>query len=418
LSLANQIFLPGAAPFDPAIIAVLFVVVWIAPSIVPFLSDYTWWLRAGAVLVSAAALAALLPHAPSTQQVPFAIAILFLLLWIGPGFVPVLEDYVWWIRGGVLIVAVIAMAVFLPYARRSLIAAIPTLFLIIAISFFLMRVAPGGPFNLERPLDPTVMENLNRTFHLNEPLWKQFTLYLGNLVTGDLGPSFIYRDFSVNELFANGLPVSLQVGGAALALALLLGTTLGSIAALNQNGFVDYGVVTLATFGLTIPTFVTAPLLSLIFGVWLGWLPAGGWGGGALENMILPVVTLMLPQLAIVTRLTRGSMIEALRSNHVRTARAYGLNHWSVVAKHALRSAVLPVISYSGPAAAALLTGSVVVETIFGIPGIGRYFVQSALNRDYTVVMGTVVVVAVFIIIFNLIVDLLYAVVDPRVRYQ
>ena len=306
----------------------------------------------------------------------------------------------------------------LRYVGRSLIGAIPTLFLIIAISFFLMRVAPGGPFHLERPLDPTVMENLNRTFHLDKPIWQQFGLYLTNLVSGDLGPSFVYRDYSVNELFASGLPVSLQLGASALIVALLLGTTLGSVAALNQNNAIDYGVVTLATFGLTIPTFVTAPLLSLVFGVWLGWLPAGGWGGGAIENKLLPIITLALPQLAIVTRLTRGSMIEAMRSNHVRTARAYGLGRWSVVAKHALRSAVLPVISYSGPAAAALLTGSVVVETIFGIPGIGRYFVQSALNRDYTVVMGTVVVVAVFIVLFNLIVDLLYAVVDPRVRYD
>jgi oligopeptide transport system permease protein len=262
------------------------------------------------------------------------------------------------------------------------------------------------------------MENLNRTFNLDKPLWQQFGLYLGNLATGDLGPSFVYRDYSVNELFKSGLPVSIQLGGAALALALLMGTALGSVAALNQNTGVDYGVVGLATFGLTIPTFVTAPILSLVFGVWLGWLPAGGWGDGALENKILPVATLALPQLAIITRLTRGSMIEALRSNHVRTARAYGLNHWSVVVKHALRSAVLPVISYSGPAAAALLTGSVVVETIFGIPGIGRYFVLAALNRDYTLVMGTVVVVAVFVILFNLIVDLLYAVVDPRVRYD
>jgi oligopeptide transport system permease protein len=306
----------------------------------------------------------------------------------------------------------------LRYVGRSVVGAVPTLFLIIAISFFLIRVAPGGPFHLERPLDPTVMRNLNRTFNLDKPLWQQFGLYLKNLATGDLGPSFVYRDFSVNELFVSGLPVSIQIGTSALVLALLLGTTLGSIAALNQNSAIDYGVVGLATFGITIPTFVTAPLLSLIFGVWLGWLPAGGWGNGAIANKILPVTTLALPQIAIITRLTRGSMIEALRSNHVLTARAYGLGRWSVVVRHALRSAILPVLSYSGPAAAALLTGSVVVETIFGIPGIGRYFVQAALNRDYTLVMGTVVVVAVFIVLFNLIVDLLYAVVDPRVRYD
>jgi oligopeptide transport system permease protein len=263
-----------------------------------------------------------------------------------------------------------------------------------------------------------VLANLERAFHLDRPLWHQFGLYLKNLAGGNLGPSFVYRDFTVNELFAAGLPVSMKVGGSALVLALFVGTLFGTVAALRQNSGIDYGVVALATFGITIPTFVTAPIFSLVFGVWLGWLPAGGWNGGALPNMVLPVVTLALPQIAIITRLTRGSMIEALRSNHVRTARAYGLSAWSIVVKHALRSAILPVLSYSGPAAAALLTGSVVVETIFGIPGIGRYFVQAALNRDYTLVMGTVVVIAVFIILFNLIVDLLYAVVDPRVRYD
>jgi oligopeptide transport system permease protein len=306
----------------------------------------------------------------------------------------------------------------LRFAVRRLTIAVPTLFIIVTLAFFLIRVAPGGPFNLERPLEAKVMENLNRIFHLDEPLWKQYLYYLGNLVQGDFGPSFVYRDFSVKELFDNGLPVSIQLGTSALLLALAVGTLLGSIAALRQNSSTDYGVVGLATLGITIPTFVIAPVLSLVFGVWLGWLPAGGWGNGAIANKILPIVTLALPQLAIVTRLTRGSMIEALRSNHVRTARAYGLSVRSVVVRHALRSAILPVVSYAGPAAAALLTGSVVVETIFGIPGIGRYFVQAALNRDYTLVMGTVIVIAIFIIIFNLIVDLLYAVIDPRVRLE
>lgn len=306
----------------------------------------------------------------------------------------------------------------LRYVVRRLAIAVPTLFVIVTLAFFLIRVAPGGPFNLERPLEAKVMENLNSIYHLDDPLWKQYLFYLGNLLRGDFGPSFIYRDFSVSELFANGLPVSVQLGASALILALGVGTLLGSVAALRQNSPTDYGVVGTATLGITIPTFVIAPLLSLVFGVWLGWLPAGGWGDGAIANKILPIVTLALPQLAIVTRLTRGSMIEALRSNHVRTARAYGLSVKSVVIKHALRSAILPVVSYAGPAAAALLTGSVVVETIFGIPGIGRYFVQAALNRDYTLVMGTVIVIAIFIIVFNLVVDLLYAVIDPRVRFD
>ncbi|CAN0654507.1 oligopeptide ABC transporter permease OppB [Nitratireductor aquimarinus] len=304
----------------------------------------------------------------------------------------------------------------LGYAVRRLLGAIPTLFLIVTFAFFLMRVAPGGPFDRERTLEAKVLENLNRVFHLDKPLWEQYFYYLGNLARGDLGPSFIYRDFSVQQLIGNGLPVSIQLGGMALLVALLIGSVLGSIAALRQNSWVDYSVIAVATFGITVPNFVVAPLLSLIFGVWLSLLPAGGWSSP--ESMVLPVITLALPQVAIIARLIRGSMIEALRSDHVRTARAYGLPTRMIVVVHALRAACLPVISYLGPAAAALLTGSVVVETIFGLPGIGRYFVQGALNRDYTLVMGTVIIIAVFVVVFNLIVDLLYAALDPRVRYD
>ena len=306
----------------------------------------------------------------------------------------------------------------LSYALRRLIGAIPTLFIIVTVAFFLIRVAPGGPFHLERPLDPQVMENLLRVYHLDKPLWQQYLLYLGNLLEGDLGPSFIYRDFSVGELLTNGLPVSMQLGGAALLLAFALGTALGSLAALYQNRPGDYGVMAAAMIGITIPNFVMAPVLTLIFALYLDWLPAGGWGEGALANKLLPVFTLALPQIAVIARLTRGSMIEALRSNHVRTARAYGLPGHVVVAVHALRGALLPVVSYLGPAAAALITGSVVIETIFGIPGVGRYFVQGALNRDYTLVMGTVVMIAAFVVVFNLIVDLVYGLLDPRVRYD
>ncbi|MAW86848.1 MAG: oligopeptide ABC transporter permease OppB [Phyllobacteriaceae bacterium] len=304
----------------------------------------------------------------------------------------------------------------LGYAVRRLLGAIPTLFLIITFAFFLMRVAPGGPFDRERTLEAKVLENLNRVFHLDKPVWEQYLYYLGNLARGDLGPSFIYRDFSVQQLLGNGLPVSIQLGGMALLVALLIGSVLGTIAALRQNSWVDYSVIAVATFGITVPNFVVAPLLSLIFGVWLSLLPAGGWNSP--ESMVLPVITLALPQVAIIARLIRGSMIEALRSDHVRTARAYGLPQRMIVIVHALRAACLPVISYLGPAAAALLTGSVVVETIFGLPGIGRYFVQGALNRDYTLVMGTVIIIAVFVVVFNLIVDLLYAALDPRVRYD
>ena len=306
----------------------------------------------------------------------------------------------------------------LRYVIRRLLTAIPTLFLIVTISFFLMRVAPGGPFNQERGLNPTVKANLERVYHLDDPVWKQYLSYLNDLLRLDFGPSYNLPDFTVAELFAEALPKSMELGAWALLVALAVGGALGIVAALNQNKGEDYAVIAAATVGSTVPTFVIAPLYQLVFGLMLFWVPVGGWGGGSIANKIGPIVTLALPQIAIVARLTRGSMIEALRSNHVRTARALGLSSWTIVVKHALRSAVLPVISYAGPAAAALLTGSVVVETIFAIPGVGRYFVEGALNRDYTLVMGTVVVVAVFIIAFNLIVDLLYAVVDPRVRYD
>ncbi|MEM7319140.1 MAG: oligopeptide ABC transporter permease OppB [Pseudomonadota bacterium] len=304
----------------------------------------------------------------------------------------------------------------LSYALRRLLSAIPTLFIIVTAAFFMMRVAPGGPFDQERTLEATVMANLNATFGLDKPLWQQYGIYLGNLFQGDMGPSFIYRDKRVHEILGEGLPISMQLGASALFLALVIGATLGSLAALKQNTRTDFGVIAVATFGITVPNFVVAPVLSLIFALMLSWLPAQGWGSW--NQMILPVIALALPQIAVVTRLIRGAMIEALRSDHVRTARAYGLPTRMVVVKHALRAAILPAVSYLGPAAAALLTGSIVVEQVFNLPGIGRYFVIGALNRDYTLVMGTVVIVALFVVIFNLIVDLLYAVLDPRVRYD
>jgi oligopeptide transport system permease protein len=304
------------------------------------------------------------------------------------------------------------------YVFRRLLTAIPTLFVIVTLAFFLMRIAPGGPFNQERGLSPEIKANLEAQFGLNDTLWQQYLNYLGNLLHGNFGPSYNLPDFTVGELFAKGLPISAQLGASALILALLVGCTLGIIAALRQNRAADYGVIALAAAGSTVPTFVTAPIIQLVFGLSWGLLPIGGWGDGALINKIGPVITLALPQIAIVARLMRGSMIESLRSHHIRTARALGLSDWSVVVKHALRGGILPIISYAGPAAAALLTGSIIVETIFAIPGVGRYFVDAALNRDYTLVMGTVVVIALFTILFNLIVDVLYAIVDPRVRYD
>ncbi len=280
------------------------------------------------------------------------------------------------------------------YVMRRLLTAIPTMFVIVTVAFFLIRVAPGGPFNQERGLQPAIKANLEAQFGLDDPLWLQYFNYMNNLLHGNFGPSYNLPDFTVGELFANGLPVSIQLGSMALVLALLLGGTLGVIAALNQNRIADYAVIATATAGSTIPTFVIAPLIQLVFGLTWMLLPIGGWGNGALVNKIGPVLTLALPQIAIVARLMRGSMIEALRAHHIRTARALGLSDWSVVVKHALRGAVLPIVSYAGPAAAGLLTGSIIVETIFAVPGVGRYFVDAALNRDYTLVMGTVVVIA------------------------
>jgi oligopeptide transport system permease protein len=305
----------------------------------------------------------------------------------------------------------------LSFISRRFLSAIPTLFIIITISFFLIRLAPGGPFDLERPLEAKVMENLNRIYQLDKPLIEQYWLYLAAVMRGDFGPSFILRDFSVAELFARGLPISMTLGALALSFAIIVGGTLGSIAALRQNSTIDYFVTGMGALGLTIPNFVVAPIFQIVFGLALAWLPVAGWADGNLRNLIMPVLVLSLPQIAVVARMTRAAMIENLRSNHIRTLRSLGLPT-RVVLAHALRGAALPVVSYLGPAAAALLTGSVVVETIFGLPGIGRYFVEGALNRDYTLVMGTVVVVAVFVLLFNLVVDILYALIDPRIRYE
>ncbi len=304
----------------------------------------------------------------------------------------------------------------LNYAIKRIFTIIPTLFAIITLTFFLMRIAPGGPFDEERPLAPSVLENIRASYGLDKPLIEQYFTYMGNLLQGDLGPSFVYRDKRVHEVLAEGLPISMTLGGTALLLALIIGVTLGSIAALNQNKKTDVAIVTFATFGITTPNYVVAPILTLIFALTFSILPATGWGTP--KQMILPVLSLALPQIAIITRLMRGSMLEALKSDHIRTARAYGLPMRQVVGKHAMRSALLPVLSYLGPAAAALMTGSIVIEQIFNLPGIGRYFVTSALNRDYTMVMGTVIIVATLVLTFNLIVDLLYSVLDPRVRYD
>ncbi|OHV78229.1 oligopeptide ABC transporter permease OppB [Ensifer sp. LCM 4579] len=306
----------------------------------------------------------------------------------------------------------------IPFVLRRLASAVPTLFIVVTISFFLMRFAPGGPFNLERPLPPSTMENLMRTYQLDQPLWRQYVHYLSNAVTGDFGPSYIYKDNNVAQLIGKGLPYSMELGFYALLLAVVGGVIAGTIAALRQNSILDFGIMAVSTIGVTVPNFVVGPVLTLIFAISLSWLPAGGWGDGSLRFLILPMIALALPQLAVFARLTRGSMIEALHTDHIRTAKAYGLPSRTVVVTHAMRGAMLPVVSYLAPCAAALLTGSAVVETIFTIPGVGRYFVLGAINRDYTLVMGTVILVAIFVIVFNLLVDILYGLLDPRVRHD
>jgi oligopeptide transport system permease protein len=304
------------------------------------------------------------------------------------------------------------------YLARRLVISVPTLLVIITIAFFMMRVAPGGPFDQERALPPEIEKNMLAAYNLDAPLVAQYWDYLKGILQGDFGPSFKYRDFTVAELLRQGYPASLKVGGLAIALAVVAGITLGTVAALRQNSGIDYAVMATAMTGIAIPNFVMAPLLTLAFGVYLGWLPVAGWGDGAPQFLILPVIALALPQIAYIARLTRGSMIETLGANFIRTARAKGLREQIVVVRHALKGALLPVVSYLGPATAQVLTGSVVIETIFGIPGIGRYFVQGALNRDYTLVMGTVITYAVLIIALNLVVDLVYGLLDPKVKHR
>ncbi len=305
----------------------------------------------------------------------------------------------------------------LRYTLRRFLGAWPTLLILMTLAFFMMRAAPGGPFDTEKTLAPEIQANLDKKYHLDEPLIKQYGRYLFDLAQGDFGPSFQYKDYSVNELIATGFPVSLRLGGTAIILAFFIGSLLGTIAALRQNTVIDYSVMATAMTGISIPNFVLAPLMILLFAVNLKWLPAGGWNDGAFKNTILPIIALTLPYVAYISRLMRSSMIEVLRSNPIRTARAKGLPEHTVILRHAMKPALLPVISFLGPATAGILTGSVVIEQIFGIPGLGRYFVQGALNRDYTLVMGVVVFYGILIIFFNIIVDVVYALLDPKVRY-
>jgi oligopeptide transport system permease protein len=304
----------------------------------------------------------------------------------------------------------------LAFVLRRLLGAIPTLALVVALSFLLTRLAPGGPFDEEQALPPEIRANLEAAYGLDQPAWVQFGRYARGLLHGDFGPSFKFRDFTVGELIADGLPVSLSLGLAAMALALALGIPAGIWAALSRGGFADRLVMALAVAGISIPVFVVAPLLALVFGIWLRWLPVAGWVPGRPSDILLPVVALALPVVAFVARLMRGSLLEVVRTPWIRAARARGLSERAVILRHALPAALLPVVSYAGPAAAAVLAGSLVVETLFGLPGMGRHLVQGALNRDYTLVMGMVIVYAALMIVLNLVADLACAWLDPRIR--
>lgn len=301
---------------------------------------------------------------------------------------------------------------------RRLLTAIPTLLGVVILSFVLMRLAPGGPFDGERALDEETRAALDAAYGLDLPLGEQIILYIGRIVRGDFGPSLVYRDFTVSELIAQGLPISLTIGGLALLLACALGIGGGLWAAVRAGRWQDEAIMGAATLLTALPVFVTGPLFVLIFALGLGWLPVSGWEAGSPSHLILPVVALALPFAGAIAKLTRAGLARALNEDHVRTARARGLTERQVIARHALRPALVPVASYLGPAAAGLLTGAVIIETVFALPGLGRYFVQGALNRDYPLVLGVVTLYAGLIILFNLVADLLYGWLDPRMRAE
>ncbi|MCG7587520.1 oligopeptide ABC transporter permease OppB, partial [Photobacterium sp. OFAV2-7] len=272
-------------------------------------------------------------------------------------------------------------------------------------------------FSSDRPLPPEVMANIEAKYGLDKPVFEQYTTYLGNIVQGDFGPSFKYKDFTVNELVSKALPVSAKIGFFAFIFALVMGVTVGTIAALKQNSWIDYTIMSTAMAGVVMPSFILAPVLIYIFSINLGWLPAGGWNDGSTKYMLLPMFGMSLLYVATFARITRGSMIETLNSNFIRTARAKGLSYSYIIIKHALKPALLPVVSYMGPAFVGIITGSVVIETIFGLPGIGKLFVNAAFNRDYSLVLGITILIGTLTIIFNAVVDIVLAYIDPKIRY-
>lgn len=306
----------------------------------------------------------------------------------------------------------------LAYATRRVLAALPVVLIAITVSFFIMRLAPGGPFDSERALPPEVLANVRAHYHLDLPIVQQYLIYLWGLVHGDLGPSMAFYDFNVTQLMLIGLPFTLTLGFTAFVLATAVGIIAGILAALYHNKWPDTVLVLAVMLGVIVPNFLMGALLQLFVGVYLKWLPAGGWVNGSPAHIVLPVLVLAWPHAARISRLMRGAMIEVLGSNYIRTARSKGIGQRLVLARHALKPALLPVVSYLGPGLSLLLTGSLVVEQIFGLPGIGKYFITAALDRDYGLVLGTTILYMLVILVLNLIVDLVYAWLDPRVRYR
>ncbi len=295
--------------------------------------------------------------------------------------------------------------------------AIPVLLLVVSITFFMVRAAPGGPFSSDRAVAPEILQQLNARYHLDDPAFTQLADYLLNVLQGDFGPSFKYPGRSVNELIYSGLPVTLELGSYALLFALLLGVVTGIIASIRPNSWQDYLPMSTSMIGICLPTFVLGPVLVLVFAIWLEWLPVSGWGQFP-GDKILPTITLGTAYAAYISRLTRAGMLEIMTMDFIRTARAKGLNELSVVLKHALKGGLLPVVSYLGPATAGLLSGSFVVESIFQIPGLGRFYIQAAFNRDYTMILGTTILFTTLIVLTNLLSDIITSLLDPRIKYQ
>ncbi len=298
-----------------------------------------------------------------------------------------------------------------------LLQAIPVLLLVSIFTFLMIHAAPGGPFDDDRNVSPEVLKNLNERYHLNDPLWKQYVDYVGNLIQGDFGPSFKYPSHTVNDLIAAGFPATLELSFYAILFALFFGLLAGVIAALKSNSLQDYIPMSAAMIGICMPTFVLGPILLLVFGILLGWLPVAGWGQIP-GDKILPSVTLGFAYAAYIARISRGGMLDVLSQDYIRTARAKGLSNTRIILVHALRGGVTPVISFLGPAIAGLLAGSFVVESIFQIPGLGRFYVMAAFNRDYTMILGCTIFFSVLIILFNLLSDVVLVWLNPKLRQE